>query len=289
MFLRLLSLTLVFIITTQRLSFASTILLPYSPQVVEQMVNSYNALSQEERKTEFDRLKQQLSAADQLFIEKNVPVQDIQWPDMKFENGDIGFTFQEKTVFFSVLDGKMTIQGKTLDLRGKTFETSASELEKLLTQKSTSLIDLLIPSAYAFFWIPIIIAALAIAYAYQFFFKPGYDIWRKNIMVKTQCMEVLSSLEANDINNVSATDAQRILAKSQSIVEEKKQELKENCSSGKIDLHCNELKATRDCYANIIDIVEPKAAQVNDSSRGWFKDFFSPRSKSSSSSSATGR
>lgn len=289
MFLRLLSLALVFIITTQRLSFGSTILLPYSPQVVEQMVKGYNALSQDERRNEFDRLKQQLSAADQLFIEKNIPVQEIQWPDMKFENGDIGFTFQGKTVFFSVMDGKMSVQGKALDLRNKSFEASTVELEKLLTQKSTSLVDLLIPSAYAFFWIPIILAAIAIAFAYQFFFKPGYDLWRKNIVVKTQCMEVLSSLEANDIDKASANEAQRILLRAQSIVEEKKQELKENCSGAKNDLRCNELQATKNCYENVIAIVEPKAAQVNDSQRGWFKDLIFGKPKPSSSSSATGR
>lgn len=289
MLLRFLHFFFLAVFFSQQVSYAETILMPYSPQVIEQMVLSYNKLSQSDRKEQFNEFMHTLPESEQKYIQDNFPVNLIEFPDMEMEKEEIKIKYETQSVKFSVFDGKMHVRGKVIDLKIKSVKEATQELEKILSAKSFSLIDFLIPPAYAFVMM-VVIALMAVAIAYQFFLKPSFDLWRSKVLVKTKCLEMLNKLEVADMNSVSAHQAQKVIADSQRILEQNKSDYRAYCSDKKKSPKCAELEGIQSCYESITTVLEPKAQAIDNSSRWSIKDFFSPSSKSKSRASrATAR
>lgn len=257
---------------------ASGILLPYSPEVIQEIVSNYNKLSQHARKQQFLALLKQSPAADQQFFQQHESeMEKLHWPDLLYKDGKFHLSSHGTQLGFHLEGSVMTVKGENISLTPGNLKTAVEKLEKLLEKKSFSLMNLFISSAYALGFVAILLALAAIAVV-AFVLAPAFTMVKTTI-AKLQCHKIRSELEDYQSSSFSQSQADELLRNVNRILDQTNEGLRaENCSArpSRNPAHCAELNHTKRCYEFVQREVEQRFAnQVNSSDRGWgIKEFF---------------
>lgn len=260
-----LNLLAVLIILLQHSAWASGFT-PAPSAAVESMVETYNSLSQEERAQEIITLIESRSATDAAYL-KQYDLKQVRWPDLKYENGELTFNFEKRSVTFTTDENFILLKGQRVEFAPGKLEQSAKKLAALLTVQTTSIFDLVIPSAHALLpLVGLIMAALAIAVTI-FVVAPAINMINTTRM-KLECFQLQRDIGEYDSASLTPAEASTINATVNRILERTTTTLRQtNCQ--REPALCRELQASKRCYEFVQSQVNERIGNVNDSDRGW--------------------
>ena len=256
----------------QQSAWASGLVLPHAPQVIESIVANYNSLSKAERAAQM-KSHVESNLADQKFLkEKKIDLLKIDWPELKYEDGVISFEREGETIEFKTDKNTMEIRGEKVQVTPGKLGEAVSRLEEILGKKTTSVMDLILSSAYAFAPLALALIAIIAVAVWGFVLKPAATFLSASLS-KLQCYKMKSEFQNFDDAFLSQSDAQKIRSDVNRILSKTNSDLaKADCS--KDPGICSELRDSKKCYEFVMSQVEQKAnPAINNSERSSWKDY----------------
>lgn len=270
--IRLLNVLFLIGFVAQQSAWASGLVHPHSPQLIESMVARYNSLSKSERAAQMkSHIEKNQADRDYLKLKK-IDLLKVDWPELKFERGIISFEQDGKSLEFKTDKNTMELQGESVQVTPGKLGEAITKVEEILGKKSASIMDFIISSAYAVGPLALVLLALIAVAVWVFVFEPAATFLSASLS-KLQCHKMRSEFQNYDDSSLSESDARRIRSEVNRVLQRTNSELSTaNCSAD--PGICSELRASKSCYEFVLSEVEEKAnAGVNTTERSSWKDY----------------
>lgn len=121
-----------------------------STKILVQLVEKYNGLSNQQKHELLSASLSERPAADQEFLKNSGNLSQLKFPELKLDGDKFVIKHEAKDFRFGLLaDGSLTYEGTRIDFSPGHLKEGFEQLEKLSGMKSFSLIELIMPNAYA--------------------------------------------------------------------------------------------------------------------------------------------
>jgi hypothetical protein len=256
----------------------STIL---SQKIIETAIKKYNSLSQTERKDLFLKSLDVQSPTDRRDLEPYLQeINVVAWPDLVTQGEEIEFQVQDQKISFKVVtENEVQVLNEMLSVSSKDLKTTIERLERILGQKKTSFMDLIISPAHAI--IPLIALLVFVIATFCYGIYEIIHPWS----FEQECKDWNKRLSKHAYDGEGSKQLEGTL--SEFLQTLKRLQLENSCPKGNPQ-KCKGIETNLACFRRTLELVKSRnPLRINGSSRAAGKETPVKRSSSRPEAEAT--